>query len=277
MQKTWLFLDVSNAAHRAFHTTRELAHQGQMTGVLFGLFRDISSFASLFNTKHIAFFFDGGYEYRRNLYPEYKKKEWHKNLSPEEIQILQEDRKEMYTQIDLFRKELLPRLGFTNILWQSGVEADDLIASACIGLPDEAIIISTDNDLLQCITEKIICWNPFRRLPTTLKSFQEKYNLNPVQWPTVKAIAGCSSDNIKGVYRVGEITAIKFLLDELKPHLKSYQSIIADHNNIVERLKLTTLPCPGTMKVFLEEQNPSREKWNALVKELGMTSLVGAW
>ena len=54
----------------------------------------------------------------------------------------------------------------------------------------------------------------------------EKYRIKPFEWHKVKAIAGCSSDNVKGVAGVGEITAIKYLKGELKKESKAHQNII---------------------------------------------------
>jgi hypothetical protein len=157
------------------------------------------------NTKQIAFCFDHGKPKRARLYPAYKA-----NRKPESIED-KEHRSERNRQINLLRNEYLPAIGFKNVFWQEGYEADDLIASIVRSnarLTDIAIL-SSDKDLYQLLSPRVFMWN--RGKKTTLQSFYQEWGIKPDRWAEVKAMAGCTSDNIEGIDGVGEKTAIKFL------------------------------------------------------------------
>ena len=56
--RTWCVIDVSYLAHRAFHTTGSLSYEGNPTGVLFGVLRDIEKQLDLHGASLAVFAFD---------------------------------------------------------------------------------------------------------------------------------------------------------------------------------------------------------------------------
>ena len=119
-----------------------------------------------------------------------------------------------FDQFKQLRKRILPRIGFNNNHLQTGYEADDLIAKYVKDNAEELVIASADNDLLQLLYFADFL-NLSKNKLITSKSFFSEYGILPAQWGMVKQIAGCSSDNVKGIQGVGEITAIKYLKGEL--------------------------------------------------------------
>ena len=104
-----------------------------------------------------------------------------------------------------------------------------------------------------------------------------EYGIRPNNWNAVKAIAGCSSDNIPGVKGIGEKTAIKFINGALKQTSKAY---IAINEHIGLRLKnnqLVTLPFAGCKSPALMKDEVTRDSWNAFAKKFGMESLLGGY
>jgi 5'-3' exonuclease len=92
-------------------------------------------------------------------------------------------------------------------------EADDLIAYYCqISLDEEKTIFSSDKDLTQLISEKVLIYSP------NLKSyykFGDNIKFKNCSIPhynvmTFKILAGDTSDNIDGISLMGEKTLIKF-------------------------------------------------------------------
>jgi len=92
-------------------------------------------------------------------------------------------------------------------------EADDLIAYYCqISLDEEKTIFSSDKDLTQLISEKVLIYSP------NLKSyyrFGDNIKFKDCSIPhynvmTFKILAGDTSDNIDGISLMGEKTLIKF-------------------------------------------------------------------
>jgi len=253
----------------------KMSYGNNPTEVLFGVFRDVADLCDLFATRNVAFFFDGGYDYRQKILFDYKvsRRKRRQEMDEEEREL----RRGLSNQIFRLRTKYLPEAKVKNVYWQEGIEADDLIASACLGLfaGESAVIVSLDEDMLQMLSPHVTVWNPRTKKSTTESSFARDRCIDPGQWAMVKAIAGCSSDDVPGVKGVGEKTAIKFLTGELKPGSKKYTDIQESRNLILRNIKLTRLPGPGTDPVVLKGQQINGDRWNTLMESLGMRSLVG--
>ena len=273
MPDTFLIVDVSFIAYRNFYAMGDLSHEGAKTGVPFGVFRDILSFQDTHQTDKIIFCFDGGYSVRSAIYPEYKLRREPKEVDEELI----EAKGEVARQLRLLRTKYLPKIGFRNILWQLGYEADDLIAEVCrwIKPDDVGVMVSSDQDLYQLLDgDRIILWNPRTHTPTTEASFRREWGIGPECWATVKSIAGCSSDSVPGVNGVGEKTAIKFLKGELNRDGKKFTDIV--HNSALRErnLKLVTLPFPGVDPFRHQKDRVTVERWEWVLNKLGVKSLM---
>lgn len=265
----YLLFDVNNLCHRAFHTTGSLSHKGIVTGVLFGVFRDILFLQELHQTENIIFCFDSGESIRKSIYPAYKA-----NRKPPLTEKEAEAKETLYQQIEKLRTKWLPALGYRNILQDMGYEADDLIASVCVDLhsTDEAVVVSSDQDLYQLLSGRVRIWNPHKKKTITIQSFKKEYGIHPYHWPKVKAIAGCSSDNIKGIKGVGEKTAIKFHLGTLRG-TKTWENIMEGNNQIEKNLRLTRLPLFQTPHFSFVKDEVTNDKWYEVLEKLGMKSL----
>ncbi len=244
------------------------------TGVIFGFLKTILALQSLFNTKHIVFCWDSKFSKRKEIFPGYKqkRKERMNEWTDEEEQF----EKEFRFQMKKLRKEYLRRVGYRNIFCQKGYEGDDLIASICSNLPadDDAIIISGDHDLYQCIKFNVSFYNPIKGKKLTLQRFKKKYGIIPNQWATVKILAGCSTDEIPGIKGVGEKTAIKYLRRKLKKTSKIYQRIEEKSFDMtLTNCPLVCLPMKGTKTFKLKNDQISKKGWREVTEELGMKSL----
>jgi DNA polymerase-1 len=274
MKPPWLLLDVSGLCYQSFFAFGDLSHKGIETAVVYGVFRSVFDLQETHATSRLVWCFDRGSWGRKKLYPEYKAKR-QEELSEEEA----EARRNLKRQIYRLRTKYLPDLGFRNILWRDGYEADDVIASVCESLPqgEEAIIVSSDSDLLQLLSPgRVSIWVPGRygRL-VTAESFGKQWGISPSQWADVKAIAGCTSDNVRGVFRVGEVTAAKFLTGVLKDSTKTFKSIVAGNDIWRRNLPLVQLPFPGVGTFKLLKDEMDQKAWNRLVNELGFESMRG--
>jgi DNA polymerase-1 len=267
MRKQYLVVDVSNLAYRALYTTGGLSHEGEATGVLYGIFKTVWDLQELFNATHILFCFDGGYDKRQEILPEYKKKR-RTELDEEQKAIRRDLRRQLYR----LRTRYLAEAGFKNIFWQEGYEADDIIASVVLSSTEETVIVSSDHDLFQLLSPHVIIWNPVKKKSVTDKSFTDQWGIGPMAWVDVKALAGCTTDNVPGIHGIGEKTAANFVSGRLKPG-KKYEAIVAG-NDIWERnRRLVQLPMEGTETFEVQDDEVTRVKWNKMVGSLGMKSL----
>lgn len=239
-----MVIDSSYLGYRAAYAMRDVANP------IYGFLSTIQSLRDRFDCDNFVFCFDHDYLKRQDILPEYKER---RRDSEHE-----EEHKQARTAIHKLRKNILPSLGFKNILIQEGYEADDLIASVVENLEedDEAVIISSDSDLYQLLDGKrVIMYHPSKEQIYTERLFSEDYfGLAPDQWPQVKAIAGCNSDNIKGIPGVGEKSAAKFLTGQLPFYSKKTKLI---HNckqkDYLFRYNLVKLPMEGTKTFKLRQ------------------------
>ena len=226
----------------------KLYSEDQGTGILFGFTKYLLALQKKFNFDQFLFCFDSLKSKRKDLYPEYKSGRH-----------VDESREIIYSQFDIIKNEILPWIGFKNLFESDGLEADDVIGSLCQTkkLEDEYIIISRDQDLYQLLNVNISQYDYISKKLITLDSFQDKYEIDPVQWGIVKTIGGCKSDSVPGIKGIGEKSVCKFINGELKESSKAYQKIISDESeDIIERNKpLVVLPFEGTpeFKIVLDE------------------------
>lgn len=267
MKTTWLLLDVNYLCYRSLFSTGGLSHKGEGTGVVFGVLRDIKNLQDLHNTDHIAFCFDYGVSFRKNIYPGYKNRK--DKLEPHV-------RKDFNRQVRKLRTEYLEEVGFKNVLYAEGYEADDIIAAVVEEYQQtdvEFIVVSADKDLYQLLTfPNVSIWHPTKDKMVTAVSFTQQWGIPPDLWVHVKAIAGCSTDTIPGVEGVGEKTAAKYVGG--LPLGKATRLKIKGMKPIWKRnLSLVKLPYPGTPVYELEADKVSNKAWRALTDRLGMTTL----
>ena len=276
MNRLFLLLDCNYLCHRAWYSFgNDLSFRGKSTSVIYGFLKSISHFQELFNTPCVAFCWDSKASKREEIFPAYKsnRKDKYKDMDEDTIKL----EKEFRWQMKMLRRKYLPAIGYKNIFTQKGYEADDIIASISFNLPmlDEAIIVSSDQDLYQLISPCVSLYNPVKGKILTPQGFKKKYGILPHEWKTVKVIAGCTTDGVPGIKGIGEKTAIKYLMGDLKRESKAYQAITSINTiHILKRnLKLVDLPFKGTKVPKLQKDEITQKGWNKVIKLLGMKSL----
>jgi DNA polymerase-1 len=252
----------------------ELSHKGELTGATYGFLKDVLYFQEKFDTDNVVFCWDSRYNKRKTILPSYKQNriDKYKDMSKRELSIEDEFRKQMR----LLRRKYLPLIGYRNIFCQKGFESDDVMASVCNNFTKEdVIIITADKDLFQLISPSISVFNPQKRFLMTYQAFVNEYKIKPIEWIRVKAIAGCSSDNVKGIKGVGEATAIKYLKNAIPVTAKVLAKINSQEGQMIinDNKVLVTLPMEGTRRFKIKKDEISKKGWSRVKQELGITSL----
>lgn len=224
---------------------------GVHTNVIFGFLQTLLTLAQVFETNRFAFVWDSKKSVRKELFPEYKKSR-HKDLTPEEKEELQN----AFSQFQIIRKRILPALGFRNNFIETGYEGDDLIASIILNdqFGRDFLLYASDHDLYQLLSPRVSMIK--RKQLYTIDKFVEEFGINPSQWWIVKALAGCSSDEVPGIRGVGETTACKYLRNELKEKSVVFQRIKDEEEQIrKQNIPLVRLPFEGTPVCQLKEDD----------------------
>lgn len=196
---------------------------------------------------------------RKKIFPDYKIKRKTRTKTSDEIKL----DKIAYPQFTEIEEKVLPMLGFTNIFRTNGLEADDIIAKICKDNPQTDIfIVSNDEDLYQLLTDTICIINSRTNKFFTKQKFIDTYGIQPNDWKKIKAVGGCTSDEVPGIPGVGVKTIIKYLRKELPEHHKTYQKIKSKEYNslILRNKKLVCLPFKGTPKYEIDFQNRPTKK-----------------
>lgn len=269
MPRTWLLIDCNQLCHAAFHTMKDLSFRGSPTGVIYGFLSSVLKLQDEMHTQNIAYCFDYGRSIRKETYPDYKKKRHSKEYTEEE----QIAYNQLHKQIKKLRRKILPTVGFRNVFSQKGYEADDLIASICLAnrKKNKLVIVSSDQDMFQLLHRNVSIYNWRTKTTFTKSHFKQKYGITPKKWGIVKAMAGCATDEVAGIRGVGEVSAVKFLKNELKPESKIY-GLISEGQKIIKRnLPLVELPFDGTKTCKLKIDK--RLDWDPVLSKLGIRSL----
>ena len=88
------------------------------------------------------------------------------------------------------------------------------------------------------------------------------------------AIAGCSTDDVKGVAGVGIKRAIEYITGKMNKETQTHKNIEAASSMIRDNRALVRLPFLGTHCPPLRSDNVTDALWDAVVDKLGMTSLL---
>lgn len=206
-EKRLLLFDGHSLAYRSFYAIPELStRDGRPVNAVYGFLRILIRIMRSFPSGYATVAFDaGGKTFRHELYPEYKAT---RKEMPDELA----------RQLPLIQG-LLDQLG-VNVVFEEGVEADDILASIARRAAHKgmtALIATSDKDLAQLVDERIALIKPAGRRPDggieilDPEKVREKFGVPPEGIVDLLALVGDTSDNIPGVPSVGLKTAARLL------------------------------------------------------------------
>jgi 5'-3' exonuclease len=276
----YALFDMSFLAHRAKHATGQLSTGDSPTGIIYGVLEQVRHICSVpqVKTNQCGLFFDGPKQWcaRRKAYPAYKNQPARRKKTPVEAAA----DTLMFKQLATLRRDILPAIGFP-VYRQVGLEADDLIASAAE--TNEAIIISPDSDLWQCVRDGVVCYDPLRQTIMDADKLYTEHRVGPREWAEVKCLAGCHTDNVAGVPGVGVKTATDYIWQLLPAQSKKRLAIqsLAGQEIMWRNAKLVCLPHSRTHSVTLRPPEYKPDVFFTIAAEYGFKSLLesrrGAW
>jgi len=223
------------------------------TQIIFGFIKRIISYSNIFDINNIAFAWDSKFSLRREIYPIYKMHRVRK--LDKESDIEKNNRRIASLQFTEIRESVLQELGFKNIFMQDGYEADDIMASIVNNNDGDFIVVTTDADMYQIISDNCKLYNPRTKILRDKEFFINEWGIDPSKWGEVKAIAGCPTDNVIGIKGVAEKTAVNYLLGKMNPKSKVFNRIESSKDMIAENRELVVLPMHGTKDVKLSDDN----------------------
>lgn len=226
-----LLIDGNNLFKIGFHGVREFYHNGKHIGGVFHFLNTIRKFLEDNNYDKVIVFWDGenNSSTRKKIYPQYK--ENRRNTMTDEKYQSYDDQK---TRVRSYLEEI-----FVRQLEVPNNESDDLIAYYClISENEDKTIFSADKDYLQLVNDKVRVYNPSHR-----KFFvkNDRVSLQEIEVPventkTLKILMGDKSDNISGIYGLGEKTLVKFF-PEVQTEIVSVKYILEKSEELLKEFK----------------------------------------
>ncbi len=257
---TLMVIDGHSLAFRAFYALPVdsfVSPDGQHTNAIHGF---ISMFLGLLkkeNPTHVAVAFDiSRYSFRTRIYPEYKAT---RGETPSEF----------IGQVPLLQ-EALAAMGVVTIT-KEDYEADDILATLAHQAGEngfDVLVVSGDRDTFQLVNDRVTVLYPSARGVAELKRYtpsavEERYGVPPHKYPDVAALVGETSDNLVGVDKVGEKTAVKWItqfgsLDSVLEHADEISGVVGQNlrdqrDRAIRNRQLNRLLTDVALEVTLED------------------------
>nr|WP_315266850.1 DNA polymerase I [Microbacterium lemovicicum] len=205
---TLLVVDGHSLAYRAFYALpvdNFSTKDGQHTNGIYGFLAMLINLIKAEKPTHMAVAFDTSRQsFRTRAYTEYKA---NRSETPKEFQ----------GQIPLL-KDCLAAMSI-HVLAKEDFEADDILATLATQGAEagyDVLVCSGDRDTIQLVNDRVTLLYPNVQGVSQLKRYdaaavRERYGVEPEMYPDIAALVGETSDNLPGVPKVGEKTAVKWL------------------------------------------------------------------
>ena len=255
-----IIIDAYNLFTRHYIAHPGMSKNGDQIGGVVGFFNNVIRLVERINPEHIYIIWEsGGSKRKRDLYPEYKK-----GRRPAKMNRYYEDIPDSIENRNYQIKTLISLLDNFPItqIYVEDAEADDAIGyMAKYKLSNQnKIVISSDHDFYQLISEKLIIWSPTLKAFVNDKKVIERFGIHPNNFCLAKSISGDSSDNIPGIKGISFKTLSKYFpkfLDEDDYLISDFIKDVAELKKTKKLKILETLSC-----IF--EQNTIYRNWKLI-------------
>ena len=269
-----ILVDGNNLLFRSFYAT---AYQGVImknskgfpTNALYGFINMMHKIVEEETPSYIMVAFDKGKTFRHDKYVDYKAG---RSEMPDELKLQFPKAKEILDSLGIKHFEI------------DNYEADDIIGTLSLDVEKRddfiATIISSDKDLLQLVSDKVVMklLKQSGHIMMTKEEFIKTYQVLPIRMIDLKALMGDPSDHIPGVKGIGEKTAISLLskfqtLDNLYLHIdevkgKTKEKLENDKNSAYMSYDLATIYREVPLGFTLDDCKYTRENTEAFKKLL---------
>ena len=225
-----LIVDGLNSYIRCFAAVPTMNEDGDHMGGVTGFLKSIGKAIRTFRPTRVIIAFDGrgGSQRRRKLFPEYKENRRtmnRLNRTYEGWKNKEEENQSRHYQL-ITLAQILSCLPVT-VMAPANVEADDVIAYIANLIEErggKAIIMSTDKDFLQIVSDNVELYNPIKKKSYGVDDVLDEYGIHPNNFAVFRAMDGDKSDNIPGVRGVGRKLLVKNF-----PQLAEEKRVDIDH------------------------------------------------
>ena len=290
-----LFVDGLNMFFRCWSTNPTMNEDGEHTGGMVGFLKSLGAVIRQENPTRVVVIFDGkgGSQKRKEVFSNYKadrKVKFRVNRQYDDMMSEEDEQVSLRRQLSSLAN-ILGVLPITTMIYDN-IEADDVIgylAKQVIKEDEGALILSSDKDFLQLVSENIHVWNPLKKQKIDKNKLKELYGVHAENFIWYRVMDGDKSDNIDGVKGCGLKTLLKRLpvletdarltVDELmrlaeeqKEEYKVFQTIL-DSKKIIERnFQIMQLEDPDISGITKLKIN---DRFNESIEPLDKMKFIG--
>ena len=246
--KRLLIIDALNAYLRAYIVDPSISSNGQPIGGLKGFIKILQKLVRDTKPQEVALIWDGpdGSRKRKTMDKNYKagRKPIRLNRAFHNLTDDQELHNKIWQQSRLI--EYVNEMPIVQVMLPQ-IEADDVI-SYLTRMPHydgwQKVIVSNDKDFMQLCDGETILFRPVKKEIMNMKTITEQVGVHPTNMALARAIAGDSSDNLKGVRGAGLPTIAKrlpflseektYTVDDVIEYCESTEEKQKFYSNVIE-------------------------------------------
>ncbi len=210
-----LLIDGMNTFLRGFAVVNKMNLVGNDVGGMVGFLRSIGHAIKLLSPTRVIIIFDGesGSLNRKYLYSDYKSNRDTGNIMNRlSFSTKNEEEESKHNQLErlIDYLSLLP----ITLISMDRLEADDIIGYLSQHIykevaDSEQYIMSSDNDFLQLINDRIKVYSPTKKKIYHIQDVMDEFGIHPNNFLLFKTLTGDASDNIPGVDGFGKVNTPK--------------------------------------------------------------------
>ena len=253
-----MIIDGLNTFIRSWTTNPTMNEDGDHTGGVIGSLKSIGYQIREFNPTRCIVTFDGknGSQSRKKIHEGYKagreKNRFRVNRQYQGMMDEEQERLSMKQQF-IWLNDILDSLPVQTMIYD-GIEADDTIAYLTkhtqYDLDGEVVIVSTDKDFLQLVSDNVKVFSPTKKKMYNRQVVFDEFGIWPENLLLYRTLDGDKSDNIPGIRGCGIKTLLKRfpelsedrsitheeffeLCEEKQGKIKMYDDILKAKNQII--------------------------------------------
>lgn len=232
MNKPEIYIDGMNLFLRHFTANPSVSLQNVNCGGIVGMLNNIQTLCENFTpSKLVVVWEGGGSTRRRNIDKNYKNRRRPVKLNRnDDIPNTIENRNfQIATLISIIKHTPARQI------YVEDCEADDVISYLCFKNKNkEKIIVSSDKDYYQLISENTKIWSPNQKKIIDTEAVKEKFGVLPSNFCLARTMVGDQSDGFKGVKGVGFGTIRKIFPELNSCNDMSINDIIVKTNKLIQ-------------------------------------------
>jgi len=257
-----LIIDGLNTFIRSWTTNPTMNEDGDHTGGVIGSLKSVGYQIREFNPTRCIVTFDGqdGSKSRKKLHSGYKagreKNRFRVNRQYQGMLSEADERLSMKQQF-LWLNDVLDSLPVQTMIYD-GIEADDTIAYLTKQTVEneggEAIIVSTDKDFLQLVSDKVLVFSPTKKKLYNRQMVFDEFGIWPQNMLLYRTLDGDKSDNIPGIKGCGIKTILKRFPELSEDRLISHEELFEMCEEKQGKIKLYTDVLEAKDKLMLNKR-----------------------